>query len=139
MNQKITFATILVAFSVFFICFTNAAPIELSPRSLTAYAVFSKDVIGKINLYETQNYVGVGRSIEFTSGFTDITSKYEIEFPDNLKLLISSSAITPPETGKISFIIKGRTLKDFIRKKVEVLHNDKVLGKAKIVPDESEQ
>ncbi|RHZ55126.1 hypothetical protein Glove_420g116 [Diversispora epigaea] len=60
---------ILVAFSVFFICFTNASPIELSPRAPgdVTYVDFTKSVRGRATF--TELYGKVVRALgQFSAG-----------------------------------------------------------------------
>ncbi|CAG8581385.1 11198_t:CDS:2 [Diversispora eburnea] len=80
MNQNIIFATILIAFSAFFIYFMNASPIELLPRapSNIAYCDFTKDVIGQITFTELWNGC-VRITTQFNAGFPDRTSKYKYQ------------------------------------------------------------
>ncbi|CAG8568600.1 4193_t:CDS:1 [Diversispora eburnea] len=70
MNQKITFATILIAFSVFFICFTNASPIELSPRKsplvVCEYSQSQYRVYG--NIWVTPNNENCKVHVNFAGG-----------------------------------------------------------------------
>ncbi|RHZ74850.1 hypothetical protein Glove_219g143 [Diversispora epigaea] len=132
MIQKITFATILVAFSVFFICFTNASPIEYSPRSSVAFADFLT-LAGRVSFHEFLNNdnVVVVVSGQFSYGFTDATSKYEIQIPHLKKQLILH--INPPGTSPFEYVIEGKTLKFFIEKKVKVFRDGEVLVEERIV------
>ncbi|RHZ60286.1 hypothetical protein Glove_355g19 [Diversispora epigaea] len=133
MIQKITFATILVAFSVFFICFTNASPIKNSPHSSFAFADFPT-LAGGVIFYEFRNNdnVFVRVTWQFNDGFTDATSKYEIQIPHLKKQLISN--INPPGTPIFQYDIEGKTLKFFIEKKVKVFRDGEVLVEERIVP-----
>ncbi|RHZ76576.1 hypothetical protein Glove_196g28 [Diversispora epigaea] len=133
MNQKITFATLLVAFSVFFICFTNASPIELSPRYIYIYyiAEFSKVFSGSVDFHESQSNV-VTATVKFHAY---PVSNFEIKIPYLKKQLISRGYIIPG-VSQFEYEIKGRTLKDFIGKKVKAIRSDKVLEIEPIVPIE---
>ncbi|RHZ60527.1 hypothetical protein Glove_352g4 [Diversispora epigaea] len=125
MNQRITFATILIAFSVFFICFTNASPIELSSRYDAAFVDFTNAVTDRITFDQIPGNI-VRIVGQFTSEFTNI-GKYEIEIP-GLK------NINPPGAGTLSYDVEGKTLNFFIGKKVKISHNGKVLKRESIKP-----
>ncbi|RHZ76505.1 hypothetical protein Glove_196g88 [Diversispora epigaea] len=125
MNQKITFATILVAFSIFFICFTNAFPIELSPRYEAGFVDFTNAVTGRITFQQIPG--NVIRIIgQFNSGITN-TGKYEIKIPGLKKRLI-------PGTLPFFYEVEGKTINFFIGKKVKIFRNGKVLEQESIEP-----
>ncbi|CAG8528433.1 10560_t:CDS:1 [Diversispora eburnea] len=104
MNQKITFSTILVALTLFFVCFSNAAPIELSPRVVgqLVYADFIK-LSGRVTVYEyktgTVRFWG-----QFNTGITNPNGKYElvVSGPPASTIppqVIPQSLIKPPGTA----------------------------------------
>ncbi|CAG8534832.1 8632_t:CDS:1 [Diversispora eburnea] len=158
MNQKITFATILVAFSVFFICFTNASPIGLSPRSPgeIAYADFGPSdftepffedkrsdtdiVCGKVMFFELRCEV-VRITGQFFGGFSDRTNKYEYQISGAEKKLIDSDLIYPPGTAPFQFDVKNKTMQDFCGKNLTIFCDDNVIGTSlikQLVEPESE-
>ncbi|RHZ74783.1 hypothetical protein Glove_219g55 [Diversispora epigaea] len=130
MNQKITFATILVTFSVFFICFTNASPVELSPRSpgQVAYADFTKPMTGRVTVTELWGRV-CRITAQFNTGFVDRTSKYEFQVSGSPRELIDSSVIFPPGSAPVQYDVKDRTIAFFIGKTLSILRNGVVIEK----------
>ncbi|RHZ76372.1 hypothetical protein Glove_198g17 [Diversispora epigaea] len=121
MNQKITFATVLVAFFIFFICFTNATPIELSPRvpGAVAFADFSKKVTGRITITELWNTC-VRVTGQFNTGFPDRIHKYEYQLSGEEKGLISNDIIFPPGTAPFEKDIQDRTVEYFVGKTLSI-------------------
>ncbi|CAG8528358.1 10556_t:CDS:1 [Diversispora eburnea] len=120
MNQKITFSTILVALTLFFICFTNASPIELSPR-VVGQGVYADFTIlsGRVNVYEFQP--GVVRFWgQFNTGINNPNGVYElvVSGPNTITpQRIPQSLISPPGTAAFQFdynrgieAFAGRTL-----------------------------
>ncbi|RHZ85803.1 hypothetical protein Glove_60g63 [Diversispora epigaea] len=128
MNQKITFATVLVAFSVFFICFTNATPVEFSPRKpgAVAFADFTKKVTGRITITELWNTC-VRITGQFNTGFPDRTHKYEYQLSGEEKGLISNDIIFPPGTAPFEKDIQGRTVEYFVGKTLSIFCNGVVI------------
>ncbi|CAG8602134.1 11616_t:CDS:2 [Diversispora eburnea] len=121
MNQKITFATILVAFSAFFIYFTDASPIGLSPRQpgSVAYCDFTNDVTGRITI--TELWSGSVRITgQFNTGFPDRTSKYEYQLSGEERGEIESDIIFPPGTAPFQCDYKDKTVK--INMLFDVIH-----------------
>ncbi|RHZ69961.1 hypothetical protein Glove_276g106 [Diversispora epigaea] len=133
MNQKITFATILVAFSVFFIYFTNASPIELSPRvpGDVAFVDFTKNITGRITLTELWNNT-VRVTGQLNTGFPDRTSKYEYQLSGEEKELISSDYIFPPGTAPFQDDLKNKTVNWFVGKTLSFFR-DGVVIEAEII------
>ncbi|RHZ84218.1 hypothetical protein Glove_84g34 [Diversispora epigaea] len=128
MNQKITFATILVAFSVFFICFTNASPIELSPRAPgdVAYVDFTKSIRGRATF--TELYGKIVRALgQFSEGFPDRTSKYEYQISGLDRTVIPSTDIFPPGTIAFQEDHKNKTIKSFAGKTLTFYRNGKII------------
>ncbi|CAG8534812.1 8631_t:CDS:1 [Diversispora eburnea] len=139
MNQKVAFVTILVAFSVFFICFTNASPIGLSPRSPgdLAFADFTTPtfdaniVTGRVTF--TELFVETVRITgQFNTGFIDQTSKYEYQISGSKKELISGIIINPPGISPFQFDVENTTIQFFVGKKIKIFRNREVIGKATI-------
>ncbi|RHZ76728.1 hypothetical protein Glove_194g55 [Diversispora epigaea] len=128
MNQKITFVTILVAFSVFFIYFTNASPIGLSPRApgSVAYADFTKPILGRVTFTELWSKV-VRVTGQFNTGFPDRTSKYEYQISGEEKELLSNDGIFPPGTAPYQHDFEDLTIQFFVGKNLTIFRNDEVI------------
>ncbi|CAG8497409.1 1165_t:CDS:1 [Diversispora eburnea] len=128
MNQKIAFTTILVAFSVLFICFTNASPIGLSPRSpgSVAYVDFTKPILGRVTFTELRGQV-VRVTGQFNTGFPDSTSKYEYQITGEEKGVIENDEIFPPGTSPFQFEVKNITIQFFVGKNLTIFRNSNVL------------
>ncbi|RHZ88389.1 hypothetical protein Glove_23g92 [Diversispora epigaea] len=134
MNQKITFPTILVAFSVFFICLTNASPVELSPRSpgQVAYVDFTNPILGRVTVTELWGRV-CRITGQFNTGFVDRTSKYEFQISGSARQPIDSAIIFPPGTAPFQFDVKDKTIAYFIGKTLSILRNGVVIEKRPII------
>ncbi|RHZ69963.1 hypothetical protein Glove_276g102 [Diversispora epigaea] len=134
MNQKITFATILVAFSVFFICFTNASPIELSPRApgSVCYADFKRAISGRITATELW-----GKTLRITgqlnTGFPNRICKYEFQVTGHPKKPVPSNIIFPPGTAPFQFDLTNEGIENVAGKTVTFFCSGKFIDSARFV------
>ncbi|RHZ83956.1 hypothetical protein Glove_86g215 [Diversispora epigaea] len=119
MIQKTTFAVILVAFSLFFICFTNASPVELTPRDCgdVAYVKFDGHecdheleehgdcITGEIHMTEIKEDC-LKVTGQFNTGFKDgCVYEYQVDGCDIEE--IPSGLIYSPGTCAYEFYVKG--------------------------------
>ncbi|RHZ83525.1 hypothetical protein Glove_91g53 [Diversispora epigaea] len=140
MIQKITFAVILVAFSLFFICLTNASPVELTPRDCgdEAYICFeghehdNKEyeehddcVTGKILITEVKEDC-LKVTGKFDTGFED-GCLYEYQVEGCEKKEIPSGVISSPGTCLFDFYVKG-SIHDVVGKTLKIYREGKCIA-----------
>ncbi|CAG8528398.1 10558_t:CDS:1 [Diversispora eburnea] len=116
MNQKITFSTILVVLTLFFVCFTNAAPIEARAAGQVVYVDFLSPTTGRTTVTEWQT--GKCRMLgQFNSGITPGTYELRVSGTPTRTISIPQALIYPPGIAAFQFdfdltiqAFAGRTL-----------------------------
>ncbi|CAG8565229.1 8468_t:CDS:1 [Diversispora eburnea] len=136
MIQKTKFAVILVAFSLFFTCFTNASPFELTSRVIGAVGCisfkehnheYSDCVVGEIHICElkldTCKVTG-----QFNQGFKE-GCKYEYQVEGCDKKEIPCGMICAPGTLAFEFYVKAK-LHEYFGRHVKIYENGKCIAEA---------